>query len=432
MTETEKNEAVAKTEEPKKDAVDAAEAAPATNGAEEPPAKEMKAIVVQSFGGLGKSLKVLKKPEPSVAEGSVVIRVKACGLNFPDLMIRQGVIDSPPKTPFILGSECSGIVEAVGEGVDSLKVGDRVCALVDKAAWSELVASPAKFVYKIPDGMSFQDAAALTMNFVVAHCLLFDVGNLRSGQTALIHSLAGGVGQAIAQLCKLIPDVTLIGTTSKAKLELDNVKESAAHVLDRSADYVAEIKKISPDGVDLVLDCLCGDDANKGYNLLKPMGRYVLYGTSFMVSGETKSIFSAVKSWWQLDKINPLKLYHENKSLCGFNLRHLLYQQNAHDYVRGVVEKVYKLFSDGKIKPVIDSTWAFEDIPEAMQKMHDRKNIGKITLDPEMEPKPKPVEEENPKKRKGSSKEKGDEKKEEKKDAAETNGEKEEAKAEGN
>lgn len=107
-----------------------------------------------------------------------------------------------------------------------------------------------------------------------------------------------------------------------------------------------------------------------------------------------------------------MKLYDENKTLAGFNLRHLLYQQNRHEYVRGVVEKVYKLFEEGKIKPIIDSTWAFEDIPEAMQKLHDRKNIGKVTLDPAMEPKPKPVEEETSKsgKRKSSSKDKGDDK----------------------
>jgi len=109
-----------------------------------------------------------------------------------------------------------------------------------------------------------------------------------------------------------------------------------------------------------------------------------------------------------VDKVNPLKLFDENKSISGFNLRHLLYQQNKHDYVRGVVEKVYKLFQEGKIKPVVDSIWALEDIPEAMQKMHDRKNVGKIILDPAQEPKPRPPEEvnEKEKKRKASSKEK--------------------------
>ncbi|CAG2123123.1 unnamed protein product, partial [Medioppia subpectinata] len=123
--------------------------------------------------------------------------------------------------------------------------------------------------------MSYEDAVAVTMNYVVAYALLFCVGNLKSDQTVLVHSVGGGVGQAVAQLAKTVGNVTLIGTASKHKHEsITNV----THLIDSANDYVQEIKKICPDGVDLVLDCICGGDANKGYNLLKPMGRYVLYG----------------------------------------------------------------------------------------------------------------------------------------------------------
>lgn len=103
-----------------------------------------------------------------------------------------------------------------------------------------------------------------------------------------------------------------------------------------------------------------------------------------------------------------MKLYDENKSISGFNLRRLLFQQDRHEYVRSLVEHVYRLYEKKKITAVIDSTWAFEDIPEAMQKMHDRKNIGKLTIDPAQEAKPRPPEEEVVKggKRKGSAKEK--------------------------
>lgn len=115
------------------------------------------------------------------------------GLNFPDLMLRQGVIDNPPKTPFIMGQECAGEVEAVGEGVTEFRVGDRVAALSESRAWAELVNVPAKYVYKIPAKMSFAEAAATTMNYVVAYALLFDIGNLHSDQTVLVHSVGGGV-----------------------------------------------------------------------------------------------------------------------------------------------------------------------------------------------------------------------------------------------
>lgn len=378
-------EAATKTEEQKP----AAAAAPAEEAAAAaaPPAKEMRAIVLTGFGGL-KTVKILKKPEPTAAEGELLIRVKACGLNFLDLMVRQGALDNLPKTPFIMGFECSGEVEAVGEGVTDFKVGDRVAALTEYKAWAELVTVPAKHAYVLPASMSFDDAAAVLMNYVVAYALLFDIGNLREKQTVLMHSVGGGVGHAVAQLCKTVPDVTLIGTASKNKH--DSLTSLVTNLLDHSSDYVQEVNKIAPDGVDLVLDCLCGEDCKKGYSLLKPLGRYVLYGTSCIVAGETKSFFSFAKSWWQVDKVSPIKLYEESKVISGFNLRHLLYQQGMHDYVKGVVSKVFTLYEQKKITPVVDSSWAFEDVTEAMQKMHDHKNVGKLTLNPSLEPKPKP------------------------------------------
>ncbi|XP_054278604.1 synaptic vesicle membrane protein VAT-1 homolog-like [Macrosteles quadrilineatus] len=382
-----------KTEEPEKPA-------------EEPP-KEMRAVVLTGFGGL-KSVKVLKKPEPTVAEGEVLIRVKACGLNFQDLMVRQGVIDSLPKTPFILGFECAGEVEAVGEGVEKFKVGDRVVALPEYKAWAELVSVPQTYVFPLPSDMSFLDAAALTMNYIVAYILLFELGGLAPGKSVLVHSAGGGVGQAVAQLCKTEKDTVVFGVASKSKHEA--IKDSVDHLLERGTDYTAELKKISPDGVDIVLDCLCGEECNRGYSLLKPMGKYVLYGSANVVTGETKSIFSAARSWWQVDKVSPIKLFDENKSLSGLNLRHLMYQQNRASYVAGLFDTVVKLWSAGKIKPVVDSTWALEDVPEAMQKMHDRKNVGKIVLDPSLEPKPKPA---TPAKGKAKSIDKDDKKKSE-------------------
>jgi len=148
--------------------------------------------------------------------------------------------------------------------------------------------------------------------------------------------------------------------------------------------------RVASEGVDVVLDCLCGEDTNRGISVLKPMGKYLLYGSSNIVTGETKSFFSFAKSWWQVDKVNPIKLFDDNKSVGGFQLRRLLFRQGQHQYVRDVVNKLNELYGQGKIKPVIDSVWAFEDVGEGMQKLHDRKNIGKILLDPSKEPTPKP------------------------------------------
>ncbi|KAJ3648986.1 hypothetical protein Zmor_020750 [Zophobas morio] len=408
------------------------EAEPVAEQEKEAP-KEMRAVVLTGFGGL-KSVKILKKPEPTVNEGEVLIRVKACGLNFQDLMVRQGAIDSPPKCPFILGFECAGEIEQVGEGVEGFSVGDQVVALPEYRAWAELVAVPAKYVFKLPKDISHLDAATITMNYTVAYILLFELAGLSKGKSILVHSVGGGVGQAVVQLAKTVPDVTIFGICSKGKHEaLKNAKSPIDHLLERGSDYTSEIRKVLPDGVDIVLDCLCGEECNKGYNLLKPMGKYILYGSSNVVTGETKSFFSAARSWWQVDKVSPLKLFDENRTLCGFNLRRLMFQQGGHEFVGKAVQSVFALFQEQKIKPLLDSTWALEDVAEAMQKMHDRKNVGKVILDPSLEPKPKPATPAKGKskedKKKQSSEEKKEpeekkeeEKKEEKKEEQLTNG----------
>ncbi|XP_071172762.1 synaptic vesicle membrane protein VAT-1 homolog-like isoform X2 [Mytilus galloprovincialis] len=351
-----------------------------------PKGKQMRTIVLTGFGGV-KMLKTQQKSEPTPNEGEVLIRVKACGLNFFDLMVRQGILDNPPKTPITMGFECSGEVEAVGGDTTGFKVGDRVIGFCDYNAWAEAVVLPAQLVYKMPDNMSYQDGAALAMNYLTAYIMLFDMANLRKGQSVFVHSVGGGVGQALGQLCKTVENVTVYGTASYYKHEF--VKESVDHLFDRVVDYSQEVRKLTPEGVDIVLDCLCGDDTNKGVSLLKPMGKYVLYGSSNIVTGETKSFFSFAKSWWQVDKISPIKLYDENKCIAGFQLRHLVFKQGQYQYVKQVMEQLFKLYNDGKIRPVIDSAWALEDVGDAMQKLHDRKNVGKIILDPSLQPKPK-------------------------------------------
>ncbi|KAI4499810.1 hypothetical protein M0802_005066 [Mischocyttarus mexicanus] len=349
------------------------------NGEEKPTPepKDMRAIVLNGFGGL-KSVKALRKPEPTLGEGEVLIRVKACKRNV--YKYYQTCFKRLYEPLFMCQLKNSNHL-----------VGDRVVALPDHKAWAELVSVPATSVFTLPPGMSYLDAAAVTMNYTVAYILLFELANLAPGKSLLLHSAGGGVGQAVIQLAKTVKDVTIFGVCSKSKHEALKSSGTIDYLLERGTDYSNEVRKIASEGVDIVLDCLCGEECNKGYALLKPMGKYILYGSSNVVTGETKSFFSAARSWWQVDKVSPIKLFDENKTLSGLNLRHLMYQHGGHAYVRRAVNQVFSLWSEGKIKPVMDSTWALEDVPEAMQKMHDRKNIGKIVLDPSLEPKPKPA-----------------------------------------
>ncbi|XP_056268766.1 synaptic vesicle membrane protein VAT-1 homolog-like [Pseudoliparis swirei] len=348
-------------------------------------AKEMRAVILAGFGGLNK-LRVTKKAMPEPQDGEVKIRVKACGLNFLDLMVRQGTIDNPPKPPLVPGFECSGIVESVGEKTTGFEIGDRVMAFVNYNAWAEVVCTPVDFVYKMPEEMTFAEAAAFSLNFVAAYMMLFEVANLREGMSVLVHSAGGGVGQAVAQLCSTVPNVTVFGIASYFKHEA--IKDSVTHLFDRNADYIQEVKKISPEGVDIMLDCLCGDNTGKGLTLLRPLGTYILYGASNLVTGETKSFFSFAKSWWQVEKVNPIKLYEENKVIAGFSLLNLLFKHGKCSLVKSVMDKLLCLYDQKKIKPVVDSLWALEEVKEAMQRIHDRGNIGKLILDVEKSPTP--------------------------------------------
>ncbi|XP_015238933.1 synaptic vesicle membrane protein VAT-1 homolog-like [Cyprinodon tularosa] len=348
-------------------------------------AKEMRAVVLAGFGGLNK-LRVTKKAMPEPQDGEVKIRVKACGLNFLDLMVRQGNIDNPPKTPLVPGFECCGIVESVGENTQGFEIGDRVMAFMNYNAWAEVVCTPTDFVYKMPDEMMFAEAAAFSLNFVAAYIMLFEVASLREGMSVLVHSAGGAVGQAVAQLCSTVPNVTVFGIASCFKHS--SIKDSVTHLFDRNTDYIQEVKKMSPDGVDIVLDCLCGENTGKSLSLLKPLGTYILYGASNMVTGETKSFFSFAKSWWQVEKVNPIKLYEENKVIAGFSLLNLLFKQGGCHLVKSVMDKLLRLYEEKKIKPVVDSLWALEEVKEAMQRIHDRGNIGKLILDVEKSPTP--------------------------------------------
>ncbi|XP_011497887.1 PREDICTED: synaptic vesicle membrane protein VAT-1 homolog-like [Ceratosolen solmsi marchali] len=352
---------------------------------QEPP-KEMRAVVLNGFGGF--KIKALKKPEPTLSENEVLIKIKACGLSFQDLLTKQGTLDNPPKPPFIMGFECAGEIAEVGEGVTNFKVGDRVVALPDHKAWAEYVSVPAVSVYSLPAGMNYDEAVAITLNYTVGYILLFELANLRPGKSILLHSAGGGVGQAVVQLAKTVEDVTIFGVCNKNKHEILKSSGNIDHLLERGVDYSGAVRKESPEGVDIVLDCLYGEEYRRGYALLKPMGRYILYGLSN--SSENKSL-SAARFWWQVDKVPPMKLYDENKSIGGLNLRHLMYQHGNNEFVRRIVEQVFKLWEEKKIKPVIDSVWALEDAVEAMQKMYDHKNIGKIIFDLNLEPKPKPA-----------------------------------------
>src|SRR5258708_28780236 len=177
---------------------------------------EMRAIWITKHGGPD-VLEVRETPDPVPQAGEVRIRVRAAGLNFAELMARQGLYPDAPKPPCVVGYEVAGVIDAVGEGVTELSAGTKVVALVRFGGHAEAICVLATQVLVVPDGMSFEEAAALPVVYVTAYHMLFRIASLRSGMRVLVHMAGGRVGLAAPQLCPTRPGVVLFGTASAGK-----------------------------------------------------------------------------------------------------------------------------------------------------------------------------------------------------------------------
>ncbi|XP_068774912.1 synaptic vesicle membrane protein VAT-1 homolog, partial [Struthio camelus] len=363
---------------------------PPAGGGGDAAAAEHRALVLTGFGGYEK-VKVQARRGGGPGPGELSVRVRACGLNFADLLARQGLYERQPPPPYCPGMECAGTVRALGDGVRGRQVGDKVIVLAKSGLWQEVVNVPANQTWLMPEGMSFEEGAAFPVNYITAYMILFDFGNLRPNQSVLIHMAAGGVGTAAIQLCKTVENVTIFGTASASKH--DALRESGvAHPIDyRTMDYVEEVRKISPKGVDIVMDPLGGSDTSKAFHLLKPMGKLITYGVSNLITGQKKNLMAVAKTWWNQFSINALQLLHHNKAVCGYNLGNM---EEEYELLGGVITKLVNLYSQGKIKPKIDSVWPFEQVADAMRQMQEKKNVGKVILVPEV-PKEESKKEEN-------------------------------------
>ncbi|XP_034563919.1 synaptic vesicle membrane protein VAT-1 homolog [Notolabrus celidotus] len=348
-----------------------------------------RALVLTGYGGYEKvKLQVKPLSPPQLKPGEVLVRVKACGLNFAELLGKQGLYELLPTPPVTMGMEGCGVIEACGEDVKDRKVGDRVITLARSGMWQELVVVSADRTFLMPEQMSFEEGAALPVNYLTAYMMLFEMANLRPGKSVLIHMAAGGVGIAVTQLCQTVQDVTVFGTASASKHETIS-QGGVTHPIDyRTKDYVEEIRKITPKGVDIVLDPLGGSDTQKGFSLLKPLGALIVFGAANCVTGQKKNLLAMAKTWYNQLSLSALKLMQANKSVCGFHLGYI----PDEELISRTMLKLLELYEQGKIKPRIDSCFHFEEVADAMKRMHERLNIGKVILLPEAK-----KEEEQPK-----------------------------------
>jgi len=341
----------------------------------------MRALVVRRYGPPN-VFELQQLPDPQPKAGEALIRVKAIGVNFADLMQRMGIYPGSPKPPFVPGLEIAGVVEKIADGGkpiegETLRPGDAVLAFPDFGAYAEWAAVPAAQVHRLPPGMRFEDGAAIPANYLTAYHAMFTMGNLQQGDRILIHGAAGGVGIAAVQLART-RGLVIFGTAGPAKQEYLR-KIGVDHAIDyEKSDFVEVVRKYAPDGLDMVMDPIGGKSFARSFECLGPVGRLVVYGFSAAASSDGKrSPLRAARAFLETPRFSPLKLMEKNAAVIGVNLGRVRARGSL---LRKELEDIFRLYADGKIKPVISKTFALEQAAEAHQYVQDRKNIGKVLL----------------------------------------------------
>jgi synaptic vesicle membrane protein VAT-1 len=343
----------------------------------------MRAMLVRRYGP-PEVFEQGERPDPQPKPGEVVIRVRAVGVNFADLLQRMGLYPGTPKPPFVPGIEIAGVVEKVAEGgagraaeTGTLKRGDAVAAYTEFNGYAEWVSVPARYAYRLPPGMTFEDAAAISVNYLTAYHSMFTMGNLQPGDRILIHGAAGGVGIAAVQLARA-RGLVIFGTAGPAKQEYLR-RIGVDHAIDHEkTDFVSAVQKFAPDGIEMVMDPTGGKSWSRSLQCLGPMGRLIIYGFSAAAGPEgKKSLVRAGKALLQTPRFHPLKLMAGNLAVIGVNLGRL---QARAAVLAGEIDELFKLYTAGKIKPVIAKTFPLVEAAAAHRYIHERKNIGKVIL----------------------------------------------------
>jgi NADPH2:quinone reductase len=314
--------------------------------------------------GPAERMRIGHAPLPSPKPGELLIEVAYAGVNRPDVIQRSGNYPPPPDASPILGLEIAGTVAALGDGVTSWRVGDAVCALTPGGGYAEYCTTPATWALPPPPGLSMRDAASLPENYFTVWHNVFERGHLSPGETFLVHGGSSGIGLTAIQLAKAF-GATVITTVGNAEKAAFCRKIGADHVVNyREADFQAEVASITQKrGVNLILDMVGGDYIERNLRSLALEGRLVIIA---FLQG------SKVEADWRFIMLKRL-------TVTGSTMRASPSSRKA-EIARALRERVWPLFRDRKLKPVVTREFALEDAPAAHALMESSAHIGKIML----------------------------------------------------
>lgn len=323
-------------------------------------------------------LEVREAPDPQPGPGEVRIKVDAAGVNFADLMARMGLYPDAPPLPCVVGYEVGGHIDALGEGIDSERLGQAVIALTRFGGYSSHVVVPALQAAPVPKGLDTITAASLPVTGLTSWMMLEIMGRVREGDRVLVHSAGGGVGLMALDLLKWRGAVAM-GTASAGKHAFLKERGYDQLIDYRTQDFHEVLKK--EEGLDLVLDPLGGEAWGKGLDLLRGGGRLICFGMSANAGGQTRSLLSVVQNMWAVPwrRCNPITLMNENRGVMGVNMGHLWHESER---LTGWLLELLKLVESGQVRPHVHARVSFDDAAEAHRMLHDRENFGKVLLIP--------------------------------------------------
>jgi NADPH:quinone reductase-like Zn-dependent oxidoreductase len=333
----------------------------------------MLAVEITKHGGPD-VLKVVERADPALRPGWVRIDVAACGVNFADVMARMGVYPDAPKPPCIIGYEVAGTVLALGEGVEELTHGQRVLAGTKFGGYASQVTVPERDCVPLPERLTFEQGAAIPVNYATAWAALVGYGSLQPGERVLIHSAGGGVGVAATQLARRFGAGEIYGTASHSKHQ---------RIRDLGVDHALDYKDAAVKGAlplfDVILDPIGGKSLRRSYDMLRPGGRLVAFGASAVVSGGKRKLIPALRTLARMPRFSLVKQMSESKTVIGLNMLSLWKDRET---LEPWIEPLRELLDDGTIDPVIAGSFGFEEAGAAHDMLTERRNVGKVVLVP--------------------------------------------------
>lgn len=327
----------------------------------------MRAVVMEAFGAPETAV-VKDLPSPVAGPGEVVIRNRAAGVNYPDLLVVEGKYQHKPPLPFTPGKELAGEILSVGPGVARWKPGDRVMAQVEYGAFAEEVVAGAEQCFGLPEGMDFADAAAMGLVYQTAWFALLDRAGFKPGETVLVMGATGGVGMATIQLVKALGGIALAGVSTMSKG--DAAREAGAdHIIDLSVENLRDglrdqVHAVTDgSGADICIDPLGGDPFDAAMRALAWCGRMVVVG---FAAGRIPVI-----------KANYLLV----KNIAVSGLQWSDYRDRTPERMAEAQAEIFRLHTEGRLNANVMASYPLAEMAEALAVIRDRRVVGKVVLE---------------------------------------------------